>query len=323
MNILITGCAGFIGFSITNYLLQKKNKKLNLIGLDNLNSYYDINLKKKRLFILKKNNFKFYKINITNFKKLDEIVKSNKIDIIIHLAAQAGVRYSINNPEEYFKSNMLGFFNILEVSRKNKIKHLVYASTSSVYGDNDKFPLKENFDTSNPLSFYAATKKSNEVMAYSYSNIYKLKCTALRFFTVYGEYGRPDMSLFIFTKSLLSQKFINFFNNGNHIRDFTYINDVVKIIDKIIKKPSNKTIPHQIFNVASQSPKKLKYFLEVIENKIGKKSKIRNMPFQKGDVFKTHGSVSKIYKIIKFRPTTKIEEGVNNFINWYKKYYKL
>ena len=324
MNILITGCAGFIGFNLTNNLLQKKNKKkINIFGIDNLNSYYDIKLKNKRLNLLKKNNnFVFYKLDISNSKKLFELVKIKKINIIIHLAAQAGVRHSINHPEEYFKNNMTGFFNILESSRKNKIHHLIFASTSSVYGDSKKFPLNEDFDTNHPLSFYAATKKSNEVMAYSYSNIYKLKCTGLRFFTVYGEYGRPDMSLYKFTKSIISNQHINLFNKGNHIRDFTYIDDVVNMIGRVINKPSKKNVPYQIFNVCSQQPNKLIYFLNLIEKNIGKKAKILKKPLQKGDVYKTHGSIKKISKIINYKPRTSIEDGIKNFVSWFRKYNK-
>ena len=225
MKILITGAAGFIGFHLSKKLL---NEHYIVFGIDNLNNYYDVNLKKDRVSYLNKSkNFIFNKIDLSNKKKINKIIEQNKIKYIVHLAAQAGVRYSIDHPEFYFKNNLEGFFNILEIAKINKIKHLIFASTSSVYGNNSKFPLTEQMNTDQPLSFYAATKKSNEVMAYSYSNIYKLPSTALRFFTVYGPYGRPDMSLFKFTKAILSNKKISFFNSGDHIRDFTYVDDIV------------------------------------------------------------------------------------------------
>ncbi len=323
MNLLVTGCAGFIGYHLSKKL--QNEKKINVIGLDNINAYYDVDLKKERLKELTKNkhNFRFYKSDITNINSLEKIIKKEKINIIVNLAAQAGVRHSINKPDEYFQNNMIGFFNILEVSRKNKINHLIYASTSSVYGNSKKFPLKENFNTDNPLSFYAATKKSNEVMAYSYSNIYKLPCTGLRFFTVYGDYGRPDMSLYKFTESLLSDKPIDLYNKGNHIRDFTYVLDVVRIIKKILQKPPKKNIPHEIYNISSEKPKELKHFLKLIENNINKKFRINKLPMQKGDVHKTHGSMNKLKKKINIKPKTKIDEGIKNFISWFKKYYNI
>ena len=241
MTILVTGAAGFIGYHLIGKAL---NKNKEVIGIDNINSYYDINLKKDRINNLKKNKkFSFYKVDLSNYKKLNNIVKKNKIKIIIHLAAQAGVRYSIKNTRTYFKSNLEGFFNILEVSRHNKIKHLIYASTSSVYGDSKKFPLNENDRTDQPLSFYAATKKSNEVMAHSYSYIYKLPCTGVRFFTVYGPFGRPDMALFKFTKNIINNHPIELFNNGYHLRDFTYVDDVVDGIYSLINKQSKKNYP--------------------------------------------------------------------------------
>ena len=238
MKILVTGCAGFIGFHLSNYLLKNN---YDIIGIDNLNKYYDVNLKKNRLKLLKNyKNFQFIKFDLINKSKLDTIIKKYNIKYIIHLAAQAGVRYSLKNPKTYFKNNLEVFFNIIESSREKKIKHLIFASTSSVYGENKKFPSNEYDNTNNPISLYAATKKSNEILAYAYSSTYKLPSTALRFFTVYGPFGRPDMALFKFTKNILENKKIELYNNGYHSRDFTYIDDIVEGIVSVIKKPKKK-----------------------------------------------------------------------------------
>lgn len=321
MNILITGCAGFIGFSLTKSLLKKNNIKV--YGIDNLNTYYDINLKKNRLKILKKNkNFIFKKADICKYDTLDNFFKKNKINYVVNLAAQAGVRYSISNPRKYLESNVVGFFNILECSKKYKIKHLVYASTSSVYGDNKKLPLEEEYNTDKPISFYAATKKSNEVMAYSYSYIYNLRTTGLRFFTVYGPYGRPDMSLFKFTKSIKNSQPISFFNKGNHERDFTYIDDVVNAIQKSLFLKKINNIPYEIFNVGSNDPIHLKNFLKIIEKTLKKTAVINLEKFQLGDVKKTHASIKKISKATNFKIKTSVKYGVEKFIKWYNEYYK-
>ena len=321
MSILITGSAGFIGYHLTEKLLKKN---INVIGIDNINNYYDTKLKKNRINELKKNKkFKFYKIDLCEYKKLDFVIKKNKIKFIIHLAAQAGVRYSIKNPKIYFKSNLEGFFNILEVSRHNKIKHLVFASTSSVYGDTKKFPLNENNRTDHPLSFYAATKKSNEIMAHSYSYIYKLPCTGVRFFTVYGPFGRPDMALFKFTKNIINNQSIELFNNGNHLRDFTYVDDIVDGIYSLIKRHSKKNIPYEIFNIGNGNPKKLKDYLKFIEKKLNSKAKVKKLPLQIGDIFKTHSDIKKLKKYTNYKPKTNIEVGISKFIEWYKDYYKL
>ena len=255
MNILITGCAGFIGFSLSYKLLNLD--KNNIFGVDNLNDYYDVELKKNRVNKLKKfKNFDIKKLDISNFNSLNNYIKKNKIKIIINLAAQAGVRYSIEQPQAYLESNIVGFFNILEVSRINKIKHLLFASTSSVYGSSTDFPLSESSNTDAPLSFYAATKKSNELMAHSYSNIHKLPCTGFRFFTVYGPFGRPDMALFKFTDAIIKKKSIEDFNKVNHTRDFTYIDDITEFISKAISKIPNKNNPYEIFNVGNSKPEK-------------------------------------------------------------------
>ena len=321
MKILVTGAAGFIGYHLIKKILNK-NKKV--IGIDNINSYYDTNLKKDRINNLKKyKKFSFYKIDLSNYKKLNDIVKKNKINIIIHLAAQAGVRYSIKYPRTYFKSNLEGFFNILEISKDNKVKHLIYASTSSVYGDSKKFPLNENDRTDQPLSFYAATKKSNEVMAHSYSHIYKLPCTGVRFFTVYGPFGRPDMALFKFTKNIINNHSIELFNNGKHLRDFTYVDDIVDGIYSLINKQSKKTIPYEIFNIGNGTPKKLLDYLKYIEKNLKKKSKTKRLPLQVGDVVKTHSNINKLKKYTGYKPKTNIKIGIQKFIEWYKDYYRI
>ncbi|MDB9818861.1 NAD-dependent epimerase/dehydratase family protein [Pelagibacterales bacterium] len=319
--ILITGCAGFIGYHLT--LSLSKNNNYLLFGIDNLNDYYDINLKKDRLKNLKKyiNNFNFFKIDISNEKAIRNNFNNYKYDYVINLAAQAGVRYSIDNPRAYLKSNIDGFFNILDHSNRIKVKHLIYASTSSVYGDSKDFPLKENFHTSSPQSFYAATKKSNEIMAHAYSSIFKLPTTGLRFFTVYGPYGRPDMALFKFTKAILEDKTISLFNSGNHVRDFTYIDDITNAISKIIEKPKKNKLPYQIFNIGSGDPKKLTLFLSRIEKELNKKSKKIMKGFQLGDVKKTHANIDALSKVTSFKPKNNINSGIKKFIDWYKKYY--
>ncbi len=317
MKILITGCAGFIGYSLCRKLLNSSTIK-KIYGIDNVNSYYDIELKKTRLKLLKNKKFVFKKIDISNKSKLKIFFKKIDVDIVIHLAAQAGVRASIYKPSLYYKSNILGFFNLIENCRINKINRVVYASTSSVYGNSKKYPTDENSNTSEPESFYAATKKINELIAYSYSKIYNIEMVGLRFFTVYGPYGRPDMAIYKFTKNILQNKKIEVFNMGKHYRDFTYIDDVTKAIVKILDRKFKEK--HNIFNIASGKVIKLGDLISRIENVINKKAIIAYQEKQMGDVFKTHGNIKKISNYIEYENLTSIDKGLKKYIEWIKKY---
>ena len=323
-SVLITGVAGFIGYHVAEAFL-KYSYFDKIVGIDNLNNYYDTKLKKSRINNLlknyKNNKFIFQKINISNLKKLEDVIEEYQITHIIHLAAQAGVRYSIFNPKVYFKSNILGFQNILDASIKFNIKHLVYASSSSVYGESNKTPFKEHSDTNRPLSFYAATKKANEILAHSYSAIYNLPCTGLRFFTVYGKYGRPDMSYYKFVEKILNNKKINLYNFGNHTRDFTHVDDVVRVIKSLIKKPSKDKIPFNIFNLGSSIKIKLKYLIFLIEKIIGKKANIELIEKQPGDIKDTLSSTKKLRAKINYKPAMKFEKGMKEFIDWYVNYH--
>ena len=322
MKILITGCAGFIGYHLAKTLLEKK---LKVYGIDNLNNYYDQSLKKDRLKILKKyKNFQFYKLDLKDKNKIYKNFKKEKYKYIFNLAAQAGVRYSISNPEKYFDSNLTGFFNLIEAARFHKVKHIFSASTSSVYGKSKKFPLEESFNTDKPLSFYAATKKCNEVLAYSYANIYKINITMLRFFTVYGPYGRPDMSLYKFVYNILNNKPIELYNNGDHIRDFTYVDDVIFNIFNLFEKAKrNKLKNFDIINIVGSKPKTLKTYVNIIKNNLEIKFNIKFKPLQTGDVYKTHGSNKKLLKILKKSQNTNLNDGIFKFIKWFLNYYKL
>jgi len=332
--ILITGAAGFIGFHVCLRLLKLKKK---VIGLDNLNNYYDPNLKLSRLKILKKNkNFTFKKINLKDEKQLKKLFQKNKIEKVVNLAAQAGVRYSLINPKSYIDTNLVGFFNLIDLSRKHKVKHFVYASTSSVYGGLTKMPFKESSTTDHPIQLYAATKKSNELIAHSYSHIYKLPTTGLRFFTVYGPWGRPDMALFKFTKNILSNKKIEIFNYGNHSRDFTYIDDIVQgIIKSINKAPkSNKNFnflnpklaessaPFTVYNIGNGKKVKLMKYVSEIEKYLNKNAKKQYRQLQKGDIKDTHSNLQKIQKNLGYKSRTPVKEGIKKFLNWYLEYYK-
>ena len=320
-NILITGVAGFIGYSVAN----KITKNYTIIGIDNLNSYYDLNLKKDRLKILnKKKNFYFFKIDLLDSNKLNKIFKKYKFSIVINLAAQAGVRYSVEHPEEYLSSNIIGFYNLINLCKTYKIDHLIYASSSSVYGNSNIFPSKESHNTDQPLSFYAATKKTNELIAYSFANIYSLPSTGLRFFTVYGPYGRPDMAPMIFANKIFANQEIDLFNNGNLFRDFTFIDYAVKYVKKILNKPPNYEVPHRILNIGNKNPVKVLDFLKAIEKHSKIKVNFKNKPLPKGDVKKTFSDITKINQLVSSPPKSiKYEEGVKIFIKWYKKYYQI
>ena len=308
-------------------------KKIQVIGIDNLNNYYDVDLKKKRLNILKKfKNFEFLKLDLSNKNTLFKKLKKKNFSYVVHLAAQAGVRYSILNPDEYTKSNLIGFSNILELVRNKKIKHLLFASTSSVYGLSKSKSFDENLPATFPIQYYAATKRANELMAHSYSYLFNIPSTALRFFTVYGPWGRPDMALFKFTKNILLNKYIEVFNFGNHKRDFTYIDDVVKSIYLAIKKIPKKNLtgslsksnvaPFEILNIGGGRKVTLMKFIREIEKCLDKKAKIKYLPLQKGDVFETSCNTKKIKNYLGFLPKTDYRLGIKNFINWYKKFYK-
>ncbi len=320
MKILITGSAGFIGFHLSNFLLKQN---LRVIGVDNFDDYYDKRIKVDRnKILLKYKNYKFFKIDITDKKSLAKIFSKNKFEVVINLAAQAGVRYSLKNPEKYIKSNIIGFHNIIENCKNNKIKNFLFASTSSIYGKSSKFPLQEKFNTDLPLQLYAATKKSNEVIGHAYYSLYRFNVIGFRFFTVYGPWGRPDMALFKFTNNTLLKKKINVFNKGNHYRDFTYIDDIVEGIYKvIIKLKKSKKVPiYQILNIGNNKTISLRNFIRLIEINLGQKAKIKYQSFQKGDVLKTHASIKKIKKYYGFTPKTKVDIGVKKFIDWFIKY---
>ena len=331
--ILITGSVGFIGFSLAKSFLESG---YNVIGIDNINNYYSRKIKLDRLKILKKfKKFEFFKIDLRNNSKLVLSLKKYKIDIVYHLAAQAGVRHSINHPEDYVSNNLVGFFNIMNFSRINRIKHFIFASTSSVYGLNVKLPYSESDPVNHPSQFYAATKRSNELMAHSYSCIYNMKCTGVRFFTVYGPWGRPDMALFKFVKNIINRKPINVYNYGKHIRDFSYIDDVVNCLKLIKNKypnkqkkilssnPSQSIAPFQILNIGNQSKVKLTDYIKQIEKYIGISAKKNYFTLQKGDIPNSYSKMINTKKIIKYKFKVDYKEGVNNFIDWFMKYFKI
>ena len=332
MNILITGSSGFIGFHLSKLLLENGNT---IHGIDSMNNYYDVSLKKARLkILLKYKKFSFSKIDLENNQKIENIFKKFKPKVVIHLAAQAGVRYSIDKPRVYLKSNIDGTFNVIEASHKVKVNHLIMASSSSVYGANKKIPFKEIDKTETQLSIYASTKKANESMAHSYSNIWNIPITMLRFFTVYGPWGRPDMALFKFTKGILENKKIDIYNNGKMYRDFTYIDDIVNGINLLIKKPPaikqknrykddslSSVAPFRVLNIGNTKKVYLLNFIKEIEKELGKKA-IRNyMPLQKGDVKQTLSDTNLLKRITKYNPKTNYKTGIKNFLNWYQEYY--
>ncbi|KJE27882.1 3-beta hydroxysteroid dehydrogenase/isomerase family protein [Geobacillus kaustophilus] len=318
---LVTGAAGFIGMHLSKKLLEMGCK---VIGYDNLNDYYDVTLKDSRLNILNKyENFTFHKADLTDKEYLAKLFAENKINVVINLAAQAGVRYSIENPDAYIQSNIVGFLNILEMCRHHQVDHLLYASSSSVYGANKKIPFSTEDRVDNPVSLYAATKKSNELMAHTYSHLYKIPTTGLRFFTVYGPYGRPDMAYFSFTKAIMEGKPIKIFNNGDMYRDFTYIDDIVNGVTKLIENSAalkNKELPYKIYNIGNNKPVKLIDFIQAIEHALGKKAIKEFYPMQPGDVYQTYADISDLINDVGFKPDTPIQEGIKRFVNWYIRY---
>ena len=332
---MVTGAAGFIGFHLSKKLLSEG---YNVFGIDNLNDYYDVKLKETRLDILKKlQGFVFQKIEIAVKDEILEIFAENSFDYIVHLAAQAGVRYSLQNPQAYINSNIQGFMSILEACRNYPVKHLVYASSSSVYGANTKMPFSVHHNVDHPLSLYAATKKSNELMAHTYSHLYGIPTTGLRFFTVYGPYGRPDMALFLFTKAILEGKPIDVFNHGKMRRDFTYVDDIVEGIYRLLPHvpsknpawggqnpdPATSFAPYRVFNIGNNKPVELMQFIEAIENSLGKQAVKNFLPMQDGDVPETFANVDDLMEEVGFKPDTSIEEGVKKFVDWYLSYYKV
>lgn len=319
MKILVTGCAGFIGMHTAKRLCEDG---VEVIGVDNLNGYYDVKLKHDRLKELTYfKNFTFQKLDLTSRDETLNYFKENRPNYVIHLAAQAGVRHSVDFPEEYINNNLVAFSNVLDGCKSVKTAHLIYASSSSVYGSSHKIPFEESDNCDTPNSLYAATKKSNELMAYSYSHLYQMPITGLRYFTVYGPWGRPDMAAFLFSKAILDGAPIKVFNNGNMIRDFTYIDDIVNGTLAILKKPCKSKIPHNIFNIGNNNPVTLLKFIEVLEELWGKSANKIMMPIQAGDLEKTVASILNIQKYCNYSPKTTIEHGLKNFTEWYKHYY--
>ena len=348
MKILITGTAGFIGFHLANALLERGDQ---IIGIDSINSYYDVELKYSRLAASgidrkeivwnskvqssKYPNYQFLRLDLTDNKGLSQLFTTEKFDKVINLAAQAGVRYSLENPQAYIDANITGFLNILENCRHHKINHLVYASSSSVYGNNSKMPLSTADNADHPISLYAATKKSNELMAHTYSHLFGIPTTGLRFFTVYGPYGRPDMALFLFTKAILAGEAIQVFNNGEMQRDFTYVDDIVGGITRVLdhqplpdltnsNDPSvSKSAPYKIYNIGNSTPVRLLDFIEAIEDKLGLKAKMELLPMQPGDVPMTWADTADLQVNLGYTPATTIRDGINRFIEWYKTYFSV
>lgn len=335
MNVLVTGAAGFIGYHLVTQLCKRGD---HVIGIDNLNEYYDVNLKKARLNQLKSlNTFEFLKLDIANQKAIIDLFKNYHFDVVVHLAAQAGVRYSLENPSSYINSNLVGFGNILEGCRSEKIKHLVFASSSSVYGANTSLPFSENDHVDHPISLYAATKKANELMAHAYAHLYKIPCTGLRFFTVYGPWGRPDMALFKFTKNILEGKPIEVYNNGNMLRDFTYIDDIIDGLIRSIDNPAKPNLawspenptsatslaPYRLYNLGNGNPKELIVFIKSIEEQLGKKAIKKLLPIQAGDVSATHANIELANKELGYKPKVSLENGIKAFVSWYVEFYQV
>ncbi|PKH85338.1 NAD-dependent epimerase [Colwellia sp. Bg11-28] len=335
MKYLVTGAAGFIGFHVVQRLCEAGHQ---VVGLDNLNDYYDVNLKLARLKVLEAESlFSFVKLDLADREGVAELFSQQKFERVIHLAAQAGVRYSIDNPMAYADSNLVGHLTILEGCRNNKVEHLVYASSSSVYGLNNKVPFATSDSVEHPISLYAATKKSNELMSHTYSHLYGVPTTGLRFFTVYGPWGRPDMALFKFTKAIINGDSIDVYNNGDMRRDFTYIDDIVEGILRVqnIIPQGNKdwqvetgsaaqsTAPYQLYNIGNGNPVKLTEFIESLEDSIGIKAKQNLMPMQPGDVYQTYADVDDLFNTTGYKPAMSVSQGVDNFVNWYRDFYQV
>ncbi|MDS7876049.1 NAD-dependent epimerase [Klebsiella pasteurii] len=333
MKYLVTGAAGFIGSHVSQRLIKDGHQ---VTGIDNLNDYYDVNLKQARLDFLQSPLFSFHKIDLADRARMEQLFVSEKFDRVIHLAAQAGVRYSLENPHAYADSNLLGFLNILEGCRHNNVEHLLYASSSSVYGLNRKMPFSTDDSVDHPVSLYAATKKANELMAHTYSHLYGIPTTGLRFFTVYGPWGRPDMALFKFTKAMLEGKSIDVYNHGKMKRDFTYIDDIVEAIirlQNVLPKedhqwsvengsPATSSAPYRVYNIGNSSPVELMDYITALEEALGMEAVKNMMPMQPGDVMETSADTAALYNTIDFKPETSVKKGVENFVDWYKKYYQ-
>lgn len=333
MKFLVTGAAGFIGFHACRRLLEAGHE---VVGIDNMNDYYDVNLKQSRLDLLQSPLFSFHKIDLADREGMAQLFASEKFNRVIHLAAQAGVRYSLENPFAYADSNLIGYLNILEGCRHNKVEHLLYASSSSVYGLNRKMPFSTDDSVDHPVSLYAATKKANELMAHTYSHLYGIPTTGLRFFTVYGPWGRPDMALFKFTKAMLEGKSIDVYNYGKMKRDFTYIDDIVEAIVRMqdiipqanpewtveTGSPADSSAPYRVYNIGNSSPVELMDYITALEEALGMKAEKNMMPIQPGDVLETSADTKPLYDMVGFRPQTTVRQGVKNFVDWYKAYYK-
>lgn len=335
MTILITGAAGFIGAQLSKRLLEQG---FEIVGIDNLNDYYDVNLKKARLMQLESQpHFRFIQLDLADRTKMAELFAREKFKWVVNLAAQAGVRYSLENPYAYVDSNLVGFVNLLEGCRHHGVEHFVFASSSSVYGLNTKMPFSVHHNVDHPISLYAATKKSNELMAHTYAHLYGLPTTGLRFFTVYGPWGRPDMAYFKFTKAILAEQPIDVYNHGKMQRDFTYIDDiidgVVKILDRVPEPnlkwlsdapdPSSSPAPYRIYNIGNNQPVELMYFINTLEKALGKTAKMRMLPMQPGDVTATYADIHDLEREVGFKPRTTIEEGIGHFVDWYRNYYSV
>ena len=326
MKVLVTGAAGFIGYYVTLQLLSRGDE---VVGVDNLNDYYDVSLKQARLDQIAQHpqtaNFKFIKLDLADIEATANIFKQEHFDCVVHLAAQAGVRYSLQNPNAYVQSNLVGFTNVLEGCRHHHVKHLVYASSSSVYGGNTKMPFSEKDTVDTPVSLYAATKKANELMAHTYSHLYGLPTTGLRFFTVYGPWGRPDMSPFLFAHAITNNKPIKVFNHGDMMRDFTYVDDIVEGVVRVLDKPAtpteNSAVPYRVFNIGNSQPEKLMDFIGIMENAFGKIAEKEFLPMQAGDVKATYADTSALEAWVGFKPHTPLKDGVQKFAAWYQAYY--